>query len=300
MLDTKILTFLDLCKTRSFTRTAANLYITQPAVSQHIKQLEENYGSKLVYYKDKTVNITKQGRLLEKFATSMHVSDKKLKKMLKADKLSPSELTFATTKVISEFIIPNVLVKYLKEANFEKVKLIVTESKKAFNELNLGEIDFIITDGTFRAKDYKCAHLFREETVAVCSPEHPFAEGPVDFSDLIDERLIYRLDTSEVYDNLEMILSEKGYSISDFKKTMVIGCITLIKELVKHNAGITFLYKFAVQKELQEGSLVRINIRNFNIYRDIYFVWLKESYFNTDIFALFEHCRKLLSDYIKP
>lgn len=299
MLDTKILTFLDLCKTRSFTQTAANLYITQPAVSQHIKHLEKVYDAKLVYYKDKTVKITKQGRLLAKFAASMYAGEKKLKKMLKAGKSSPSELIFATTNVISEFIIPDVLVKYLKEANFEKVKLIVTESKKAFNELNLGEIDFLITDGSFRAKDYKCAHLFREETIAICSPEHPFAKGPVDFSDLIDERLIYRLDTSEVYENLEMILSEKGYSINDFKKTMVIGSITLIKELVKHNAGITFLYKFAVRKELQEGSLVRIDVRNFNIYRDIYFVWLKESYFNADNLALFEHCRKLLFDYMK-
>ncbi len=298
MLDSKIFSFLELCKTRSFTQTATNLHITQPAVSQHIKYLECTYGAKLVYYKDKTVYITKQGKLLEKFATSMYISNNNLKKILESSILSPSELSFATTRIIGEFILPKVLTKYLSKSKYEKVKMIVTENKEAFNKLNLGEIDFIITDASFRANDYKCDHLFREETIAVCSPKHPFSQGPVDFSDLISERLIYRLETSEVYDNLEMILSEKGYSIVDFKKTMIIGCITAIKELIKHNAGITFIYRFAVQKELQEKSLVKIDIRNFNIYRDIYFVRLKDSFFIDDAFLLFKYCRQFLSSHL--
>ncbi len=297
-MDFKILTFLDLCKTRSFTQTAANLHITQPAVSQHIKHLEENYGAKLVYYKDRAVHITKQGKLLEKFAASTYINNKKLKKIIESSILSPRELCFATTRVISEFILPAVLSKYLEKYNYEKIKMAVVESKEAFNMLNLGEVDFVITDGSFRANDYKCAHLFREETIAICSPRHQLAKGPVDFSDLINERLIYRLASSEVYNNLEMILSEKGYSIADFKKTMVIGSIASIKELVKHNAGITFLYRFAVQKELQEKSLVKINIRNLNIYRDIYFVWLKESFFDSDSLVLFDYCKQYISDYL--
>ncbi|MGI6702922.1 MAG: LysR substrate-binding domain-containing protein [Clostridia bacterium] len=121
--------------------------------------------------------------------------------------------------------------------------------------------------------------------------------NPSTFVNLLDERLIYRSETSEAYNNLEMILSEKGYSIGDFKKTMAIGSTTSIKELVKHNAGITFLYRFAVQKELQEKSLAKINIRNFSIYRDIYFVWLKESFFDNDAFILFDYCRQFFSDY---
>ena len=105
MLDLRILTFLDLCKTKSFTQTAANLHITQPTVSQHIKYLEETYGAKLVYYKDRTVNITKQGKLFEKFARSMYINEKKFKKIIKASVDSPRELSFASTRIISEFIL---------------------------------------------------------------------------------------------------------------------------------------------------------------------------------------------------
>ena len=297
MLDNRILTFLDLCKTRSFTQTAANLHMTQPAVSQHIKHLEKVYGAKLVYYEGRTVNITKQGKLLNKFATSMYINDAKLKKIINSSKSSPRELNFASTRIISEFILPSVLSKYLQKYNYEKIRMMVVESKDAFKKLNLGEVDFVITDGTFRANDYKCNHLFREETVAVCSQHHKFAKRHVNFSDLLNERLIYRSETSEAYSNLEAILSEKGYNISDFKKTMAIGSTTSIKELVKHNAGITFLYRFVVQKDLQEGSLARIDIRNFSIYRDIYFVWLKESCFDNDSFVLFDYCRQFFSDY---
>lgn len=298
MLDNRIFTFLELCKTRSFTQTAANLHMTQPAVSQHIKYLEQIYGAKLVYYEGKTVNITKQGKILNEFATSMYVNDAKLKKIIASSKSSPQELNFATTRIISEFILPSVLSQYLQKYNYEKIRMMVIESKDALKKLNLGEVDFVITDGSFRANNYKCSHLFREEIIAVCSPQHRFAKCPIDFCDLVNEKLIYRFESQEVYNNLEMILSEKGYSIEDFKNTMFIDSIASIKELVKHNIGITFLYKFAVYKDLHEGSLTRIDIRNFSIYRDIYFVWLKDSYFvNDDSSVLFGYCKQFFSDY---
>ncbi|MGI6702921.1 MAG: LysR family transcriptional regulator [Clostridia bacterium] len=131
MLDNRIFTFLDLCKTRSFTQTAANLHMTQPAVSQHIKHLEEIYGAKLVYYKDRTVSITKQGKLLEKFARSMYINDKKFKKIMKSSVDSPKELSFASTRIISEFILPEVLPRYLEKYNYEKINMVVAGKQRS-------------------------------------------------------------------------------------------------------------------------------------------------------------------------
>lgn len=299
MLDIKLLTFLDLCKTGSFTQTAANLHVTQPTVSQHIKYLENVYDIKLVYYHERKVTITSAGKLLQEFATSMSINDKKFKKRLKSSVQSSRELSFATTPIISEFILPSILTDFLEKYNYEKINMVVAESKEALNKLYQGEIDFVITDGSFRARNYKCAQVFREETIAVCSQHHHYAKRCISFSDLIDERLIYRSKSSEAYNNLEIILTEKGYSIEDFNKTMTIGSITAIKELVKNNAGISFLYKFAVKNELKEGSLVKIDIQNFSIFRDIYFVWLKDSFYNNDAFVLYDYCRRFFSDYLR-
>jgi len=98
-------------------------------------------------------------------------------------------------------------------------------------------------------------------------------------------------------DTVLMRITDIFLAIPPLVLALAIGSTTSIKELVKNNAGITFLYKFAVQNELQEKSLVKINISNFSIYRDIYFVWLKESFFDNEAFVLFDYCRKFFSHY---
>lgn len=60
MLDFRVDTFIELCRTRNYTKTAENLHMTQPAVSQHIKYLEEFYGCKLFNYNKKVLTITEQ------------------------------------------------------------------------------------------------------------------------------------------------------------------------------------------------------------------------------------------------
>lgn len=53
MLNYKLSTFLELCETKNYTKTAEKLHMTQPAVTQHIKYLEQYYGTKLFYYDEK-------------------------------------------------------------------------------------------------------------------------------------------------------------------------------------------------------------------------------------------------------
>ena len=67
MIDTRVETFLDVCKTMNYTRTAENLNMTQPAVSQHIRCLEDFYQTRLFTYKNKKLELTEQGRYLKKY-----------------------------------------------------------------------------------------------------------------------------------------------------------------------------------------------------------------------------------------
>ena len=64
MLDSKLDTFLVLCETRNYTRAASVLNITQPAVTQHIKYLENHYSTKLFYYDEKRGPLPKPSRLI--------------------------------------------------------------------------------------------------------------------------------------------------------------------------------------------------------------------------------------------
>ena len=72
MLDFRIETFLEVCRTMNFTKAAKRLHITQPAVSQHIRALERQYKTKLFAYAGKQLCLTEVGRMVLQTATTMH------------------------------------------------------------------------------------------------------------------------------------------------------------------------------------------------------------------------------------
>ena len=82
MLDFRIYTFLELCKTLSYTKTAENLHMTQPAVTQHIKFLEEFYRNKLFLYSGRTLSLTEYGKLLYRYLVAMNSDSEKIKEKI--------------------------------------------------------------------------------------------------------------------------------------------------------------------------------------------------------------------------
>ena len=71
MLDFRIDTFLEVCRFMNYTRAAQELNLTPPAVSQHIRWLEEQYQAKLFCYENKQLSLTKSGELLRSAAITM-------------------------------------------------------------------------------------------------------------------------------------------------------------------------------------------------------------------------------------
>ena len=83
MLNYKLSTFLEICETKNYTKTAEKLHMTQPAVTQHIKYLEQYYGTKLFYYDEKKrLHLTDQGRLLRSYAQSVQADSEIIKNRL--------------------------------------------------------------------------------------------------------------------------------------------------------------------------------------------------------------------------
>ena len=111
MLDFRMETFLTASRLLSYTETARELHITQPAVSQHIHFLEEHYNAKLFQYEGKKLCLTEAGVFLRKAATTMKHDEITLLETLKA---SPRrKLVFGATRTIGDYFIPETLIPYL-------------------------------------------------------------------------------------------------------------------------------------------------------------------------------------------
>ena len=82
MIDFRHITFLHLCKIKNYTKTAKELHLTQPTVTQHIQYLEELYGTKLFEYTGKALNLTEKGRQLYEYTLKMVADSKKIREII--------------------------------------------------------------------------------------------------------------------------------------------------------------------------------------------------------------------------
>lgn len=277
MLDFRVNTFIELCRTKNYTKTAENLHMTQPAVTQHIKYLEEFYGCKLFNYNKKVLSITEQGKLLYKYLLTMSSDAKKIKEEITENNLTQKTLHFGATLTIGEYVMPEILVKMAEKFPNVNVSMVIRDTSELLEDLKNGKIEFALIEGFFEKTEYESYLFAKEEFIGICSPKNFLAIKDVTFEDILTERIILREKGSGSRDIFEKILYDNNLSLNKFISKYEIENINIIKELVKANQGISFIYKKAVSKELKKREIAEINIREFNEKREFNFVFMKNS-----------------------
>jgi len=295
MLDFRLLTFLTLCEERSFTRTAGKLCISQPAVSQHIHFLEKYYGTKLFTYDHRTLMLTPQGERLSEFARLSKADWAKAEEGIRCAQ-EKRKISFGATLTIGEFVMPEILEGMIDDLSDTNLTMLVDNTQTLLEKLKQGEIDFAIVEGLFNKNEYTTRVLSSARFIAVCAGGHPFALRRVSFDEIFTQRLIVREAGSGTRSILEQALSVHNQNISSFPRRIEIANLNVIKELVKKGLGITFLYEKAVEKELREGTLIRIDLEEFDIVRNFHFVCHKGSRFEDEYLSFLEQCRRFLID----
>lgn len=286
MLDFRIDTFLAVCKFMNFTKASLYLNITQPAVSGHIRYLEEYYNVKLFVYVGKKMQLTNEGKVLLDVATTLKHDDIFLKNKLN-NLSSKQELIFGATLTVGEYMMPKVIDKLLNDNQNTTIKMQVANTSDLLKMINEGKLDFALVEGYFNKLEYDYRRFTQDKYICVASKEFKINKVS-DISELFKYNLIIREVGSGSREIIERWLKERNLSISDFSNIIEISNINMIKRLVSNNHGISFIYKTAVEKELESGKLKQIVINGLDIDHDINFIWRKNSVFTDYYVELFE------------
>ena len=277
MLDNRFQTFLALCETGSYTKTAELLSMTQPAVSQHIKFLEEYYQVELIAQKGKSFALTEEGKALQEYVRTLSANSKRIFSLLHRIKNKQKPVNFGATLTIGEYMLPPILDQIIKSDPDIEISMYVENTQVLQEMLWEGKIDFALLEGHFNRSQFESKLISNENFIAVCSPESKLAAKSSSLENILDQNLILREPGSGTRDILEQALYNQNLSIHDFRNQIVIGNMKAIKELCHHNRGITFMYREAVKKELAGGDLKEIPIRDFQISHPFTFVYLQSS-----------------------
>ena len=286
MQDFRMDTFLTVCKFMNYTKAAKALNITQPAVSQHIRVIEDYYHIKLFYYEGKKLHLTAEGAVLQNYSTTMKHDEIILSEQLKADRRM--KLIFGATLTIGDFVLPEKLAAYIIRNPENEVRMLVENTETLLEKIDAGELDFAIIEGYFRKSEYDYKIHSLQHYIAVCGGDYSFRQQPNVLSDLFDERIILREPGSGTREILERHMEERNCSIRDFRRFMEIGSISAIKSLVSAGCGITFLYEAAVKRELASGLLRHIPLVDLEIYNNFTMVWRKNSIFDDRYMGIFD------------
>ncbi|QHQ63070.1 LysR family transcriptional regulator [Anaerocolumna sedimenticola] len=292
MLDFRIETFLTLCEEKSYTKTAGKLCITQPAVSQHIRYLEQYYGCKLFYYKGKNLILTKQGEQLLKYALISKADWNKVTDTLKTE-TGGGHISFGATLTIGEYVMPEILSKLIEQSYNNTISMLVDNTETLLQKLQQGLIEFAFVEGQLDKKEYTTRLFSPARFIPVCSLNHEFARRCVSFDEIFSQRLIVREVGSGTRGVLEQVLLEHNQNIQSFSQIVEIGNLNVIKNLVGKGLGITFLYENAVENEIARGLLNRIRLSDFEAEREFNFVCMKGSQFTEKNLEFFERCQNI-------
>lgn len=280
MLDFRIETFLTVCETMNFTKAAEQLHITQPAVSHHIRALEEEYAASLFSYQGKRLRLTDAGNTLRETALTMRHDITLLKKQIRSLNSGENSLRFGATLTVGEFTMPPILAAYLKRHPEAQISMQVADTKQLLEQLDAGVIDFAIIEGSFPQAVYDSLLFRKERFISVCGREYAFHQPIRHISDLLRERLLVREQGSGSRHILETYLENRNLMLADFPFQAEVSNIAALKSLTAAGCGVTFLYEVAVRQELQSGVLREIPLKDFSIEHDFSFVWRKNSLFS--------------------
>ena len=286
MLDFRIETFLCVCKYMNYTKAAAELNITQPGVSQHIKYLENYYGDKLFCYSNKSLELTQAGVQLRDSMISIKRDNILLKRMIGERAESIRSIRFGATLTIGEFMLPENLSYFIRKNKNVHIDFKIADTRELLDLLDDGSIDFAIIEGYFQKSQYDFMTVSKEPYILVCGRDYPIGDH-TGLEELFKHNLIAREDGSGTKEILERYLLDKGYSIDDFKSSLTVSSIHVIKHLLGNNCGISFLYETAVRKELGDGVLRKIEIPDFPLYHEFNYIWRRNSVFKEYFQSLF-------------
>lgn len=270
-METRLRTFLSLCKTLNYRKTASLVNLTQPAVTKQIQSLEEEYGVKLFHYGGRTLHITDKGLLLKQYAESQYYNETELLRLL--CRTEKRVVRIGATKSIGDSVLDGYLKRYLEDEH-QNLSLIVENTSKLFALLEASALDFIVVEGLFQKEKYDFRLLRRERFIGLCANNHPFAGRSISFEALRNQNLFLREQGSGTRNIFEQELQSHGYDVSIFSRVTELSSFQPLKKLVSQGLGISFVYQSIAEAD---ENLARFTLEGMAEEHEFTIVWLKNT-----------------------
>jgi DNA-binding transcriptional LysR family regulator len=271
-MDTRQLAaFCEVVERRSFSEAASRLGVTQPAVSQQVRALEQRLGTQLLDRSGRRVEPTEAGLRLYRGAQRMLALEEQL-----LDELAEPDAPLAGTLEIgastgpAAIVLPLLLCEFQAANDGLRVELSVSDTRSIVELVADRRLELGIVGAARRHRSISFEPFFRDEVILACPPGHPFAGRAVGLDELSKGPLILMQQGAGVRQMVEDELRKLGTRLRDLEAPLELGLQESVRSAVQSGFGVGFISRRAVEAELAAGALAEAHVRGLDLARDIY------------------------------
>lgn len=272
MFDFRLKVFHTVAKRLNFTKAAAELFISQPAVTKHIKELEEHYQVTLFERSGNSrISLTKSGALLLTYADKLLRIYRDLEFDMNLGKEQQSgTINIGASTTLSQYILPSLLADFRQHFEDIQINMISGNTEDIERALLAKEIEIAFIEGISKNPQLQYIPFLMDEIVLVC-PSHftGFKKESINLAHLKEYPLVLREPGSGTLEVIAHQLKANGIKLNELQIEIHLGSTEGIKSYLMKRDCLAFISIHAIVKELREKSLRIIDIEEFDSIRPL-------------------------------
>jgi DNA-binding transcriptional LysR family regulator len=274
--DFRLKVFYTVSQKLSFTKAAEALFVSQPAVTKHIKELEEQLGTPLFKRNGSNISLTPAGQIMLKHTQQIFKTYEALENELAQLNDSVSgNIRIGASTTLAQYVLPKILALFkntypsihftFASANSEVIEQMVMSEK----------IDIAIVEGNSHHPQIMYEPFVKDELVLVARTGSAIAQkGEIKPTQLLSLPLVLREQGSGTLDVIYKALKKNDIPLKELKVEIQMGSTESIKQYLLHTDCAAFLSVHSITKELRQNELSIIDIKGIDIYRTFQFIQL--------------------------
>ena len=276
MFDFRLQVFQTVARRLNFTKAAAELYITQPAVTKHIHELEREFRVKLFDRSGSRIKITAAGKILLHHVEQIFAIYRNMEfEMKQLSQKHEGKLRLGASTTIAQYVLPPVLAGFHQKFSDVQITLTTGNTEEIENALKNNEIDLGIIEGHSKNASIKYSEFIKDEIVLVTSVANPLSKkGFIQIKDLKNIPLLMREPGSGTLEVIAHELKKVGLNLHDLNIEMQLASTESMKSYLFHSECMAFLSVHSILSELKRNEFQIIDIKGMNIERFFYFIQL--------------------------
>jgi len=264
--------FISVIENKSFSKASIAINLSQPTVSNHIKELEDYFNCRLLDRLGKTTEPTRAGQILYRYAKELlSLRDQAQSAVYDFLGHAKGSLSLGGSTIPSGYILPKLIGLFSKQYPDVQIELLAGDTMQIIGQIKKGILEFGIVGARVDDPLISQEQLFADEMKLIIPAGHPWQHKPsVDVTDLFSVPFIGREKGSGTWQSILTSLENANVDRKRLQPVVTMGSTVSVIQGILNHAGISILSTIAVQEDLDRGRLLALSVNGLDLSRFFY------------------------------